>query len=510
MALGLWLLQAYWFKPYLQYFVQFHPSQTGLLLFSAVLYILQRAIQTERLTNIQLILLILFVILCLFAKINFGILLALATTLSLCVMRVSPVSVICFITAICMTAILFFSLHFHLGGLATTEALDVHVSHVRNSGVMKGIENTFWLNPDHGSVLPAYRILLILPCLSLLFAIIGKVAKGADILPRRIANFAGSKDLQIYAIMGLGLWGTIFPTGSFQHLWYGSPILLCFAFIFATAFLQTNWKWLLSSLILFLGFQNFVSGIAGKYVNVSGFTEVEAGMLANLRAPPEVNDFLVSVDRLDALARDEGLGKGDCGTVNLTVNGIFAREPLKFCSVDSPARNFNWISDMNLSFTQFENRLTSWQGGVISPTPDLMAVMELLSQSRIHGQDFGTDNFFFMSRSGLPKTDRQQMPALTSENEAAMSVDEWRFAIEEVRHPALSLPDKRVFLSFECGFLRHLKSTKPELPMSVVEGDGACLLLSDRTARQAPAEIALALTYLSMIEHQLHPVLKPD
>ena len=165
---------------------------------------------------------------------------------------------------------------------------------------------------------------------------------------------------------------------------------------------------------------------------------------------------------------------------------------------------------MTLSFTQFENRLTSWQGGVISPTPDLMAVMKFLSQSRIHGQDFGTDNFFFISRSGVPKTDRQQMPALTSENEAAMSVNEWRLAIDEVRDPALGFPDKRVFLSFECGFLRHLKSTKPELPMSVVKDKDECLLLSDRTARQAPEEIALALTYLSMTEHQLHPELKPD
>ena len=240
MALGLWLLQAYWFKPYLQYFVQFHPSQIGLLLFAVVLYVLQRAIQTGRLTIIQLILLILFVILCLFAKINFGILLALAITLSLCVMRVSLVSVICFITVICLTASLFFGLHLQFGGPAATEAFDVHVSHVTDFGVMKGIENTFWLNPDHGSVLPAYRILLILPCLSLLFAIIGTVAKGADILPRKIADFAGSKDLQIYAVMGLGLWGTIFPTGSFQHLWYGSPILLCFAFLFASAFLRTN------------------------------------------------------------------------------------------------------------------------------------------------------------------------------------------------------------------------------------------------------------------------------
>lgn len=510
MALGLWLLQSYWFKPYLQYFVQFHPSQIGLLLFSAVLYVLQRAIQTERLTNIQLILLILFVILCLFAKINFGILLALATTLSLCVMRVSPVSVICFVTAICLTASLFFGLHLHLGGLGATDALNVHVSHVKNFGVMKGIENTFWLNPDHGSILPAYRILLILPCLSLLFAIIGTVAKGADILPRRIANFAGSKDVQICAIMGLGLWGTIFPTGSFQHLWYGSSILLCFAFLFATAFLRTNWKWLLSSLILFMGFQNFVSGIAGKYFNVSRFTEVEAGLLAGLRVPPEVNDFLVSVDRLDALARNESLGKGDCRTVNLTVNGIFVHEPRNFCSVDSAARNFNWISDMDLSFTQFENRLTSWQGGVISPTPDLMAVMEFLSQSRIHGQDFGTDNFFFLSRSGIPKTDRQQMPARTSKRELAMSVDEWRGAIEELGDSTLGLPDKRVFISFECGLLRHIESTKPELPMSVVKGEDGCLLLSDRTARQAPAEIALALTYLSMTAQQLHPALKPD
>ena len=40
-----------------------------------------------------------------------------------------------------------------------------------------------------------------------------------------------------------------------------------------------------------------------------------------------------------------------------------------------------------------------------------------------------------------------------SENEPAMSVDEWRGVIGEVRDPALGLPDKRVFLSFECGFL---------------------------------------------------------
>ena len=85
-----------------------------------------------------------------------------------------------------------------------------------------------------------------------------------------------------------------------------------------------------------------------------------------------------------------------------------------------------------------------------------------------------------------------------------------RDVIGEVRDPALGLPDKRVFLSFECGFLRHLKSTRPELPMSVVKGEDECLLLSDRTARQAPAEIALALTYLSMTAQQLYPVLKPD
>ena len=105
-------------------------------------------------------------------------------------------------------------------------------------------------------------------------------------------------------------------------------------FSFGKAFLQTTWKWLLSSLILFLGFQNFVSGIASKYVNISGFSEVEAGMLANLRVPLEVNDFLVSVDRVDVLSRNEGLGTGDCRTVNLTVNGIFVREPKNFCSVE--------------------------------------------------------------------------------------------------------------------------------------------------------------------------------
>ena len=89
MALGLWSLQSYWFEPYLQFFVQFHPSQIGLLLFSAVLYVLQRAIQAGKLTIIQLILLITLVMLCLFTKINFGILLASATTFrfALCAFR---------------------------------------------------------------------------------------------------------------------------------------------------------------------------------------------------------------------------------------------------------------------------------------------------------------------------------------------------------------------------------------------------------------------------------------
>ena len=98
----------------------------------------------------------------------------------------------------------------------------------------------------------------------------------------------------------------------------------------------------------------------------------------------------------------------------------------------------------------------------------MTAVIELLSQSSIHGQDFGTDNFFFMSRSGFPKTDRRQMPVRMPESEAAMSVDEWRDVIE-VGDSTLGLPDKRVFLSFECGLLRHIKLMKPELPMSVVK-----------------------------------------
>ena len=96
-----------------------------------------------------------------------------------------------------------------------------------------------------------------------------------------------------------------------------------------------------------------------------------------------------------------------------------------------------------------------------------------------------------------------------SESKAAMSVDEWRDVIK-LGDSSLGLPDKRVFLSFECDFLRHIKSTKPELPMSVVKRDNGCLLLSDRTARQAPAEIALALTYLSMTSQPLLRVLTPD
>ena len=112
--------KSYWFKPYLQYFVQFHPSQTGLLLFSAVLYVLQRAVQTERLTNIQLILLILFVHFVPVRKDKLRHSIGFGDNLSLCVMRVSPVFVICFITAICLTASLFFGLHLQFGSLAAT------------------------------------------------------------------------------------------------------------------------------------------------------------------------------------------------------------------------------------------------------------------------------------------------------------------------------------------------------------------------------------------------------
>ena len=305
MALGLWLLQAYWFKPYLQYFVQFHPSQIGLLLFAVVLYVLQRAIQTERLTIIQLILLILIVILCLFVKINFGILLALATTLSLCVMRVSLVSVICFITVICLTASFSSACICISAAQRATDALDVHVSHVTDFGVMKGLRIRFGSIQTMDPFLPAYRILLILPCLSLSFAIIATVAKGfhADILPRRIANLPGQRICRSMPSWGSGFGERYSLRDPFSISGMAARSCCVFAFLFAKAFLRTTWKWLLSSLILFLGFQNFVSGIAGKYVNVSRFTEVEAGMLANLRVPPEVNDFLANVDRLDRLAR---------------------------------------------------------------------------------------------------------------------------------------------------------------------------------------------------------------
>ena len=62
------------------------------------------------------------------------------------------------------------------------------------------------VNPDHGAVLPAYRILFILPCLSLLFAIIGTLAGGRypAVQDRGVLRIKGIADLCRHRARALG------------------------------------------------------------------------------------------------------------------------------------------------------------------------------------------------------------------------------------------------------------------------------------------------------------------
>ena len=153
---------------------------------------------------------------------------------------------------------------------------------------------------DHGSVSASFTSCLFCPVCHSCSRLLARSRKG------RISCRAGlpvADQLQIYAIMGLRLWGTIFPTGSFQHLWqYGNPIC-CVSRLFHHSVPANELKWLLSSADPVHGISKLRQRHRRQICQRFSVAEVEAGMLAGLRVPPEVDDFLVSVDRLDACAK---------------------------------------------------------------------------------------------------------------------------------------------------------------------------------------------------------------
>lgn len=511
LSLTIWLSQCYWATQHLQFFVQFHPSQLGLLCFSINFFLIQHLSDQVRKAGLQVLLMILVCVVCIFVKINFGILLLSATTIALLVKRPKNVFWFCLITSLVLASVSIGVVAIELASIREAFSFDVNAGHLRHVGLIEGIRNTFWLNTDHGSVHLTYRILFILPAVFVVWTIFSffKATVGRG-MPAILIEFVSSNDNRILAIMALALWCTIFPTGSFQHIWYGCPLAMIFAARFISSFLRSSVLWIVTSIVVFVAFQNLVEVGASKVVRTSSFEAAGFGLLKEIKVSPSVLNYLKKIEEINTVGSIYARSDNVCKTLNLTVNGIFVRNPESFCSVDSGLRNFTWHSEMHLPYKEFENRISSWRGGVVSPTPDLVAALEFVSHNRVYGQDFGVDNFFFISHAGIPKSPQQKTGESRFENGPGMSIKEWRSAIGKGGDNLSDLPDRKVFLQFECGFLRHMKSMKPDLPMSVVQDDGECRLVSARTALEAPEEIALALTYLWMASPQLHPVLKPD
>lgn len=495
-VLGIWLSQCYWATPHLQFFVQFHPSQLGLLFFAFNYFLISDLTADSRTTNQRILWLALSCVLCLFSKLNFGLLLFPVTLGAILVKRPS----VAMRFAIASGLLLAIGVTAISDTFSDTQELlrfGVNTDHVKHVGVVQGVENTFWLNPEHGSVHEIYRILFILPSIFILWWLSTFTGIKQKLrMPLDLELFTCAKDNRVLVIMALALWCTLFPTGSFQHLWYGSPLALIFAAIVMSTFLQPTMIWIVTSLVIFGAFQNFVAGFTGKLVYSNDYKRADIGLLEGLKLSPSVIDYLTEIQRISEIGTMHAPLENVCKTLNLTVNGIHVRDPETFCSIDSGVRNFSWASEMRLPYHQFEKRLLSWQGAVISPTPDLISFMRPVSNITVHGQDFGTENYFFISQPNNPENASQAVYSAEGKETSFMSVKEWRMAVVDHHMSNASIPDSKVFFTGECDLLERVMTQHPSLPMTVAPDGKACRFVSNQTGRTSAREIAISLTYI--------------
>jgi hypothetical protein len=490
---AIWLLSCFWLTRYFQFFVQFSPSLLALFLLSLLFWVFcsRNKVLIGKMLTVTISS---FLTVCLLhVKINYGVLsvpicLACFGTLGL---RLRHILAYCF----AVTMLLWISLN--LLGYKTSEILSLvefHQNFVTDSNVFGGLYRTLLLDLGHGGVYQVYLILFILPVVALTgHALIGLLStmeqKRLTILNRVFAD-RKNQLLAIFAIFG---WLTIFPTGSYQHIWFGG----LFGIFFFVSFIESvlvhdKVKFVFLSTLLALAFSNFTYGFASKLFHMKDYTMAGQGIYAGLVISKGQQKFLDFVHVESQNKKSEG-----CHVLNLTPNGIYSGNASVFCGIEKNGSNFFWESNNKITFKEFVKKIRSWNGVLLSEVDELQLIASKLLKFSVTGQDFGSQfSLFKLNDENLEIDTLLRYWNQKSEHKFERKV--FYRAADTLIEDLAREPDDTLYFNQSCEYLRLILKRDPDLPLKFISSDN-CLMLYNRSIKSDPLEALYLIVYLKTV-----------
>lgn len=492
LGLTIWLLGCFWLSRYFQFFVQLTPSILALFLLS-ILFLIFCLRERLRINEQKTIVFCSFITVCLLhTKLNFG-----AVSILLCA--------VCFLTQgfkmsqvllYCLTCIVFFCLTLFGVGYSLSEVRSVfgfHQNFVNESGFLNGLYRTFLLDPSHGGVHRPFLVLFYVPLLTISFHISMKFNLiGSCLSWPRISEVIVDRKNQLLAFFALACWLTIFPTGSYQHIWFGGLFGVLFLIrLIERLPISFKLRSLLLGSLLCVSLANFAYGFGSKVYHLEEFTHEGKGPYANIILSDEQKRF---TDFVQMASQDNNYG--ECDILNLTPNGIYSIPLGGFCSIEDNGSNFFWASNNNLTFDQFVSRIKAWKGSVLATAPEFTLVAEEVASFSVKGQDFGTHFSLFKM------------------HETELNIDDFKQYLRKARaHGSIArnfsnawVPDSttksdlsgRVYFFHSCDLITQIYDLKFNMPLRTEISD-ECMMIYNKPILSDPEELVYLIIYLKLI-----------
>ena len=389
-AIAFWLLSCYWFLNYSQYFVQFHPSQLGLLLFVACYKLLVDSASKNKIPNLIAVLLPIGATVAFFVKMNFGVFLAGAVFSSLFFIQKTRHLQVWYI-GVALIVIVVATWAFDVFNISVLNYLNFFKNFSSKNGFLWTLGlSTVHLDFDHGNVQPWHRLFYLVPTTVLLFAIAIKGFKShTDILAEnsRVDLLFNSPQIQICCVFAIWLWMTVFPVGAYQHIWYSSLFSIFLIIRILRAFLNGMIFSVLATLVL----MHFSISTAGQFLlkinYVSNYVKADGFVAKDLFVSEKVNSILNTVHNFER--------RPDCSVLNLSNIAFPLKRPKVVCGVFEERSSFTWPDNWNQRFFDYKNMMLGWDKPVLSHSHYHGLNRKYVMHESNIGQDFTEDFFVF-------------------------------------------------------------------------------------------------------------------
>jgi len=465
---GIWLLNCYWFAPYEQYFPQFHPSQISLLLFISCAFLILRLNFDARGINKSILLLSTLTFAALLTKINFGILLFFGASIALWYKSGQMKFVLSYT---CYLIVIGGLLALAVGLNSMTTIMASHYNYALSNNVFEGVYNTFWMNERHGHVHRAMVLLYVVPCVIIVLAIPKIIEKKITVWFNIVPSSHHVDDrVFILSTMAFCLWLTIYPTGAFQHIWYGSFLALGVCLIKLRESLSDYaYKFILCTGMV-LSTLIFGSNLAQKYTTLTDYVIFDLDYLTKIRLAPEVGRSLEHIQKQIYRMRTD-----KCAMLNLTPNALFTPSNSAVCSLGDGKAEFIWESEYKAKYSEGFKKFSDQSLLIVSDSlfPSLTRRLEFAETD--FNQDHVNGFFVFGSPRALFLTELRGKKNWTKivkfpEKQNASS------KIDIFYGTTLIQIGENIKYALQCAEARNLLADDPTLPLELKKSKKKCEL----------------------------------